>query len=62
MIPDQEGIAAGSDRRPGAREIGHIKQEMELKLMLLRHWSLFDSIQNSTYTVSKLNLAKEPGQ
>ena len=30
--------------------------------MLLRHWSLFESIQSSTYTVSKLNLAKEPGQ
>ena len=30
--------------------------------MLLRHWSLFNSIQNSNYMVSKLNLAKEPGQ
>lgn len=30
--------------------------------MLLRHWTLFDSIQNSPYMVSKLELAKEPGQ
>lgn len=26
------------------RDIGHIKQETELKFMLLRHWTLFDSI------------------
>ena len=45
-----------------SREIGHIAQEMELKFMLLRHWSLFESIQNSPYMVSKLKLAKEPGQ
>jgi hypothetical protein len=45
-----------------SREIGHIKQETELKFMLLRHWTLFDSIQNSPYMVAKLNLAKEPGQ
>ena len=45
-----------------SREIGHIKQETELKFMLLRHWNLYDSIQNSPYMVSKLNLAKEPGQ
>jgi len=30
--------------------------------MLLRHWTLYDSIQNSPYMVAKLNLAKEPGQ
>lgn len=44
------------------REIGHIKMETELKFMLLRHWTLFDSIQNSPYMVAKLNLSKEPGQ
>ena len=36
--------------------------ETELKFMLLRHWTLYDSIQNSPYMVAKLNLAKEPGQ
>lgn len=30
--------------------------------MLLRHWTLYNSIQNSPYMVSKLGLAKEPGQ
>ena len=45
-----------------SREIGHIKMETELKFMLLRHWTLYESIQNSPYMVSKLNLAKEPGQ
>lgn len=35
---------------------------MELKFMLLRHWTLWSSIQNSNYMVSKLNLSKEPGQ
>jgi len=30
--------------------------------MLLRHWTLFDSIQNSNYMVAKMGLAKEPGQ
>lgn len=30
--------------------------------MLLRHWSLFESINNSTYMMAKLNLWKEPGQ
>ncbi len=30
--------------------------------MLLRHWNFYESISNSNYTVSKLNLWKEPGQ
>ena len=30
--------------------------------MLLRHWTLYDSIQNSPYMVAKLKLATEPGQ
>ena len=29
--------------------------------MLLRHWTLFDSICNSNYLVSKLKVGKEPG-
>lgn len=37
-------------------------QEVELKLMLLRHWTLFDSLCNSTYLVAKLELWKEHGQ
>lgn len=30
--------------------------------MLLRHWTLFDSLCNSNYLVSKLQLWKEHGQ
>ena len=45
-----------------SREIGHIQSETELKFMLLRHWTLYGSIQNSPYMVAKLKLAKEPGQ
>lgn len=36
--------------------------EQELKLLLLRHWTFFDSISNSNFVVSKLKLWKEPGQ
>lgn len=43
------------------REIGNIRAEPEFKFMLLRHWTLFDSINNSNYTVAKLGLWKEPG-
>jgi len=44
------------------REIGSIVYEQEMKLMLLRHWTLFDSLCNSNYLVSKLQLWKEHGQ
>jgi hypothetical protein len=36
------------------REVGHIKAEPELKLMLLRHWTLKESLQNSNYIVSNM--------
>lgn len=36
--------------------------EQELKLMLLRQWTLFDSLNYSNYIVSKFILWKEPGQ
>lgn len=45
-----------------SREIGHIQAETELKFMLLRHWTLYNSIQNSPYMVAKLRLSTEPGQ
>jgi len=44
------------------KEIGHIKTEPELDFTLLRHWTLFDSLQNSNYIVAKMELWKEPGQ
>lgn len=42
--------------------MGSICIEQELKLMLLRHWTLYDSLCNSNYLVSKLILWKEQGQ
>jgi cell division control protein 45 len=44
------------------KEIGSILLDSELKLMLLRHWSLFESLSNSNFVVSKLTLWKEPGK
>jgi cell division control protein 45 len=43
------------------KEIGTIMFETELRLMLLRHWNLFESLSNSTYVVSKMKLWREPG-
>lgn len=42
-------------------EIGTITIEQELKLTLLRHWTLYDSICNSNYLVSRLKIGREPG-
>ena len=49
-------------RQTDNQEIGTIMIEQELKLMLLRHWSLYESCKHSNYVVSKLELWKEPGQ
>lgn len=43
------------------KEVGSIIVEQELKLMLLRHWTLYDSLCNSNYLVSKMILWKEQG-
>jgi hypothetical protein len=40
-------------------EVGTIMIEKELRLMLLRHWSLLDSAYNSNYLVTKFTLWKE---
>ena len=42
-------------------EVGNIAVDNDLKLMLLRHWTLEDSIQNSVYTITKLQLDQDPG-
>lgn len=44
------------------REVGNIRAEPELKLMLLRFWTLKDSIQNSNYMVSKMTMWQEQGK
>ena len=43
------------------KELGTIMIEQELKMMMLRHWTLYDSICNSNYLVTKLKIGKEPG-
>jgi hypothetical protein len=43
-------------------EIGTIISEGELKLMLLKHWTLNESINNSNYLIAKLKLTKYPAQ
>ncbi len=44
------------------REVGNIRAEPELKLMLLRHWTLKESMQNSNYIVSNMVMWQEPGR
>jgi len=44
------------------KQIGSIMIEQELKLMLMRHWTLYDSMCNSNYMVSKMELWKEQGR
>tara|TARA_B110000977_G_C10629588_1_gene319605 strand:+ start:228 stop:395 length:168 start_codon:yes stop_codon:yes gene_type:complete len=36
--------------------------EQELKLMLLRHWTLEESIYHSNYIISNLKLVKDKDQ
>lgn len=44
------------------KPIGTIMIEQELKLMLLRHWTLYESMHFSNYIVTKFHLWTEPGQ
>lgn len=52
----------GGSLKTQMMEIGMIRVERELKLMLLRHWNLYDSISNSNYMVTKLNIHREPAK
>lgn len=38
------------------QEIGTIMIEQELKFMLLRHWTLYESFQHSNYLITQLRL------
>jgi hypothetical protein len=59
---DQQNLFELVNLQSSNREVGHIRAEPELKLMLLRHWSLLSSIENSNYMVSKLHIWHEPGK
>ena len=41
-------------------EVGQIRKERDLNIMLLRHWSLYESISNSNHFVSKLEILRDP--
>ena len=41
---DEDGNLFSLNLKTQNREIGHISAEPEMKFMLLRHWTLFDSI------------------
>ena len=43
------------------QDVGTITIQKELRMTLLRHWTLYDSISNSNYCVSRLKIGKEPG-
>jgi cell division control protein 45 len=42
--------------------MGTISIENELRLMLLRHWSLKESINHSNYIIAQLSLNKQEGK
>lgn len=43
-------------------EPGTISMQQELRLMLLRHWTLEDSVQHSNYVIAALKLTKDKDQ
>ena len=43
-------------------EVGQIRKEHDLNIMLLRHWSLYESISNSNHFVNKLEILRDVGQ
>ena len=45
-----------------SKPVNHIWAEAELKFMLLRFWTLKDSIENSNYTVCSMKIWNEPGR
>ena len=42
-------------------DVGSLKRKLDFQFPLLRHWSLYDSIQNSSYMVAKLHLWDQAG-
>ena len=58
----QQDLFKVVERKTENREVGWITAEMDLRLMLLRHWSLQESIDNTNYLIAQLNLAKDHGK
>lgn len=68
MLADKDGSYRDIDlfklvtRETTNQDVGAIVTEKDLKLMLLRHWSLQESIYHSNYVIAQLSLANDPGQ
>lgn len=44
------------------RQVGTIFTEMKPSLMLLEHWTLFDSLMNTNFIIAHFNLWNEEGR
>lgn len=62
----QNGLIAGADeagRGPTtAPEEGLIQCTDEYRFMMVRHWSLYESMYHSGYVASRLGIWREPGR
>eukprot|EP00347_Sterkiella_histriomuscorum_P008958 403343083 len=59
LRPDLFKLVSNSNQN---QEVGSIVIDSELKLMLLKHWTFWDSLNNSNYLVSQLNLWNQQGK
>jgi len=48
--------------RNGNVEDGAIHCTEEYRFMMVRHWSLYESMYNSNYVASRLGIWREPGR
>jgi cell division control protein 45 len=46
----------------GASEEGSIQCTEEYRFMMVRHWSLYESMYHSNYVASRLGIWREPGR
>ena len=58
---DSSNIGAGAHGVDGADDC-NIKSMDEFRIMLLRHWSFYDSMYHSSYVATRLGIWKERGR
>jgi cell division control protein 45 len=58
---DSHGERLGRDDLVLSKTHGHVAASSELRFMLLRHWTLYDSMFHSQYVVSRLGIWNEQG-
>lgn len=51
-----------ADGESGVNRDGFIKQEDEFRFMLLRHWTLFQSMFHSKYVATRMHVWREKGK